>query len=54
MRRRGAERKTRAEFPRGCLIEVFSPGNLGLARSRWAGWGVGWEKWGKAGRFVTA
>lgn len=42
------------QFSKGCLIEVLGPGNLGLVGSRWAGWGVGWEKWGKAGRFVTA
>lgn len=42
------------QLSRGCLVETFSPGNLGLLGSRWAGWGVGCEKWGKAGRFVTA
>lgn len=47
-------RKARGQFSRACLVETFGPGNLGLVGSRWAGWGVGWEKWGKAGRSVTA
>lgn len=52
-KRRDPERKARHSLP-GAASWKRSALRIWPEGSRWAGWGVGWELWGEAGRLVTA